>query len=194
MAKEEKSEAKTENVSDVKAQQEEAEGAAMMEKILNAMKNGEMPSVETPSVEATLAEKEKEFTDKLLRQQAEFDNYRKRVEKEKQEYTIYANANLISNLLPVIDHFELALKHNKDKGVQMIYDELNEILEKQGVKIVKSEGVFNPKIHEAVVTVAGDKDGMILEEIQKGYLLSEKLLRASKVKISKVMEKKWVKQ
>jgi molecular chaperone GrpE len=190
MAKEEKSEAKTENVSDAKAQQEEAEGAAMMEKLLNAMKNGEMPSVETPSVEATLAEKEKEFTDKLLRQQAEFDNYRKRVEKEKQEYTIYANANLISNILPVIDHFELALKHNKDKGVQMIYDELNEILEKQGVKIVKSEGVFNPKIHEAVVTVAGDKDGMILEEIQKGYLLSEKLLRASKVKISKVMEKK----
>jgi molecular chaperone GrpE len=162
---------------------DEKAGAEMMEKILNAMKN--MPTEETPVVD-----KDQEFQEKLARQQADFDNFRKRMEKEKQEILLNANANLISEILPALDHFELALKHNKDKGVQMIYDELNEILKNNGVKIINTKGTFNPRLHEAVVKVDGEEDGKILEEIQKGYLLNEKLLRASKVKVSRVTEKK----
>lgn len=163
---------------------DEKEGAEMMEKILNAIKD--MPSIEENSV----ADKDKEFQEKIARQQADFDNYRKRMEKEKQEILVNANANLISEILLTLDHFELALKHNKDPGVKMIYDELKETLGKYGLKVIKTDGVFNPNIHEAVLSVAGTEDGKILEELQKGYLINDKLLRASKVKISKVTEKK----
>jgi molecular chaperone GrpE len=175
---------KTEKTNTEKDIADEKAGAELMEKILNAFKDA--PNTEA----APVVDKEKEYADKLARQQAEFENFRKRNEKEKQEILINANANLITEILPALDHFELALKHNKDKGVQMIYDELNEILKNNGVKIISTDGVFNPKIHEAVVTLTGEKDGMILEEIQKGYLLNDKLLRASKVKVSKVTEKK----
>lgn len=159
---------------------DEKAGAEMMEELLNAMKD-------VPNNEES---KEKEFQEKLARQQADFDNFRKRIEKEKQETIANANANLISELLPTLDHFELALKHNKDKGVEMIYEELNEILKKNGLKKIKTDGNFNPNIHEAVVSVEGDKNGVILEEIQRGYLLNEKLLRASKVKVSRLKETK----
>ena len=158
---------------------EEQEGEALMEKILSALKTPDVPVVEN---------KEAEYLDKIARLQAEFDNFRKRTEKEKKEMLVNANANLISELLPALDHFELSLKHNKDKGVALIYDELVKILEKQGLKVVDTKGTFNPNIHEAVVSVAGEKDGEILEEIQKGYLLNDKLLRASKVKIGKVKD------
>jgi len=143
-------------------------------------------TVKTPAVE----NKDEEYVERLQRLQAEFENFRKRTEKEKLETSINANANLILQLLKVLDNFELALKHNKDKGVMMIYDEMNKILEKQGLRVVEAKGVFNPKIHEAVVKVEGEKDGIILEEIQKGYILNNKLLRASKVKMGKVTEKK----
>jgi molecular chaperone GrpE len=82
----------------------------------------------------------------------------------------------------------LSLKHNKDPGIMLIYEELNKILEKQGLSVINTKGEFNPKIHEAVIQVNGEKDGIILEEIQRGYLLNHKLLRASKVKISKVTQ------
>ena len=153
----------------------------LIEKVMNAFKEGEVPVVES---------KEAELTDKLLRLQAEFENYRKRMEKDRIENAMNANSILVSQLLDVIDHFELALKHNHDKGVQMIHDELLTILERQGLKRIPIDGKFDPRIHEAVIKVEGKQDGMILEELQKGYLLNERLLRASKVKISKVTEKK----
>lgn len=133
---------------------------------------------------------EKEQLERLQRLQAEFENFRKRTEKEKMENSINANSNLISQLLKVLDNFDLALKHNKDRGVALIYDELKKILEKQGLEAIDAKGTFNPKIHEAVIKVEGEKDGVILEELQKGYMLNHKLLRASKVKISKATEKK----
>ena len=181
------------NIETEKAQEapilDEASGNALMEKILNVFKNADIPSVDA----SILEDKEKEYTEKYARLQAEFDNYRKRTEKERQENLANANANLISDLLPTLDHFELALKHNKDKGVMMIYEELNNILAKQGLTVIDTKGTFNPKIHEAVLTTPGDEDGIIVEEIQKGFLLNDKLLRASKVKISKKEDKKWTK-
>ncbi len=157
---------------------DEKVGADMVEKILNAMKD-------MPVAEETSVSKEAEFQEKLARQQADFDNYRKRKDKEVQENLVNANANLILEILPVLDHFELALKHNKDKGVSMIYDELKEILKNQGLKRINTKGKFDPRLHDAVVSVEGKDDGAILEELQSGYLLNERLLRASKVKISR---------
>ncbi len=162
----------------------DAEGNEMMNKILNAFKDA---AAEVPQEEVS---KEAEYMDKIARLQAEFDNSRKRMDKEKQEILVNANANLISELLPTLDHFELALKHNKDPGVQMIYDELKETLTKFGLKVINTKGTFNPNIHEAVVRVEGEKENVIVEEIQKGYLINEKLLRASKVKVSRLKDTK----
>jgi molecular chaperone GrpE len=134
--------------------------------------------------------KEKELTERLQRLQAEFENFRKRTEKEKVENKANANADLISELIPILDNFELSLKHNKDKGIILIYDELIRILEKQGLKKINTKEKFNPKFHEALIKVEGESHGEILEELQKGYTLNDKLLRASKVKISTKTDKK----
>ena len=129
---------------------------------------------------------EQEYIEKIQRVQAELENFRKRTEKEKTENLTNANVSLITLLLPVLDNFELSLKHNQDKGVLLIYDELRKILEKQGLTAVYASGVFDPKIHEALMQVEGNNPGEILEEFQKGYSLNNRLLRASKVKINKV--------
>jgi molecular chaperone GrpE len=152
-----------------------------MEVLKGMMEEAIEENPENPEPEKT---KEQELTEKLQRLQAEFENFRKRTEKEKQDIKLNANAALITDLLKILDNFELSLKHNEDKGVQMIYDELNEILEKQGMKIIDTKIPFDPRFHEALMQEAGEENGKILEEFQKGYLLNDKLLRASKVKIS----------
>ena len=135
-------------------------------------------------VELTPEEKLAEAADKYRRLQAEFQNFQNRTEKEKTDIKLNANAVLITELLKVLDNFELSLSHSEDKGVQMIHDELKTILEKQGMKIIDTKIPFDPRFHEALMQEAGDEHGKILEELQKGYLLNDKLLRASKVKIS----------
>lgn len=141
---------------------------------------------ETPKEEES---KEEIYLKQLQRLQAEFENFQRRTEKEKSLILANANESLISNLLPILDNFELSLKHNEDKGVVIIYDELYKALESQGLKKIETKGNFNPKFHEALMQEEGKTDGKILEELQKGYTLNDKLLRASKVKISKKVEK-----
>jgi len=143
----------------------------------------EIEDKETPK-ELTSEEKLIEAKNKYIRLQAEFQNFQNRTDKEKADIRLNANASLISELLKVLDNFELSLAHNKDKGIQMIYDELNTILEKQGMKIIDTKIPFDPRFHEALIQEEGEEHGKILEELQKGYLLNNKLLRASKVKIS----------
>jgi len=133
--------------------------------------------------------KEQELTNSLQRLQAEFENFRRRTEKEKSEIISNANEKIISELLEVLDNFELSLKHNEDKGITIIHNELKKILEKQGLKKIEAKGTFNPKFHEVLIQEPGKKDNIILEELQKGYTLNDRLLRASKVKISKKQEK-----
>ncbi len=130
--------------------------------------------------------KEEEYLEQLQRLQAEFDNYRKRSDKEKQEIYDNANEKLIIRLLDILDSFELALKHNSDKGVEMIYSQLYSLLESKGLKIIKAKGKFNPEIHEALIQEKGYEEDMIIEELQKGYFLNDKVIRPSKVKISKI--------
>jgi len=153
-----------------------------MEIIKEAMKETE----EETKVEET---PEKILTNQLQRLQAEFENFRRRTEKEKSQIRTNANESIISELLPILDNFELSLKHNEDKGVILIYDELSKVLEKQGLKKIEAKGIFDPKFHEVLIQVEGKKDGEILEELQKGYLLNDRLLRASKVKITKKASK-----
>jgi len=134
----------------------------------------------------------KDLTNTLQRLQAEFDNYRKRNEKERAEQAQFAHKQLIIQLLPTLDNFELALKNSPKenehiKGFELIYAQLYELLEQAGVARIETLGKkFNPATMEALLQEASDKEkGTVLEELQKGYTLHGSLLRHAKVTIAK---------
>jgi molecular chaperone GrpE len=133
-----------------------------------------------------------ELTNTLQRLQAEFENYKKRCNKANENFVKLANEELIKELLPAIDNFELALKTHKQKddfymGMQLIYSQLITSLESQGVKPIQALGTrFDPYYHEALLAEASDQaNNTVLDELQKGYLLHDKVIRHSKVKIAK---------
>lgn len=131
-----------------------------------------------------------DLTETLQRLQAEFENYQKRTEKQCQDFAKYANQELIKELLPVLDNFDLAIKNSDDpekfrKGVELIYSEIHDILERSGLKPIPADKEFNPELHEALMVEKSDKDNIILEEFQKGYTLNSKVIRHSKVKVGK---------
>jgi molecular chaperone GrpE len=139
-----------------------------------------------------------ELVETLQRLQAEFENYKKRVEKENAEYCLLANGQLIRELLPVLDNFELALGHVKpeekqdgglSKGMELIYAQLVSILEANGVTPIQpAEGErFDPYCHEAMLTEQkeGVERNTILEVLQRGYMLRGRVLRTAKVKVTK---------
>lgn len=132
-----------------------------------------------------------ELTDTLKRLQAEFENYKKWNAKEKSEFVKYSHADLIASILPVLDSFEIALKNTSDKekfieGIKMIYVQFHSMLEAEGLRPIKAVGEkFDPYRHEVLMKEDSEKeDSTILEEFQKGYMLNDKVLRHSKVKIS----------
>jgi len=122
--------------------------------------------------------------------QADFENYRKNFERERENIIRLANEDLISDLLVVVDDFERALsamKECKDKeGVMMVYSNFIKILENKGLRPIETSGKkFDPNLHEALCREACEKDdGLILEELQRGFMLKSKVIRPSKVKIS----------
>ena len=125
--------------------------------------------------------KMKELEDRLLRLQAEFENFRKRNAKEQDGLADRANAELLSKLLPVVDEMEIAVKHTKDDGVKMVYMNLMSTLGKQGLEEMDTLGKsFDPYYHDALKQEDGD-EGKILEIVQKGYLFKGKVLRHAKV-------------
>lgn len=143
------------------------------------------------------ADKAKEHWDRLLRLQADFDNTRKRLERERQDFVKFANEGIVLELLNVLDDLEravnLAESKHEDlsaflKGVEMILAHLYEMLKEHGVKPIEAEGkIFDPAYHEALMQVE-DKDKpehTVVEELQKGYLLNDRVIRTSKVKVSK---------
>jgi len=136
-----------------------------------------------------------ELTDTLQRLQAEFENYKKYVEKSKTDFVKYAQSDIIEKLLPILDSFELALKNTSKeefiKGIELIYSQLYSLLEKQGLKKIQAKGKLDPHLHEVLLKEECDKEeDTILEELQKGYMLGDKVLRHSKVKVSKDDSKK----
>tara|TARA_Y100000310_G_scaffold48321_1_gene44783 strand:- start:2742 stop:3242 length:501 start_codon:yes stop_codon:yes gene_type:complete len=135
-----------------------------------------------------------DLKDSLQRLQADFENYKKRIEKDNAVHKIGVEAQFIHELLPLIDHFQLALKQTANseefvKGIEMIYSQLYEILESKGVRPIDAEGKeFDPYHHEVLLQEKSEKDNIVLEELQKGYMLHDKVLRLSKVKIGKKEE------
>src|SRR3989338_11301214 len=154
-------------------------------------KKQENKKTEHKEKKSTDKEKIAELTETLQRLQAEFENYKKRVDKEKEEFVKYAKADLIQSLLPIIDTFEIALRNTKDnekfvKGMEMVYAQFVSTLQSEGLKPIECVGKkFDPYLHEVMLKEKSDKDdGVVLEELQKGYMLNDKVLRHSKVKIS----------
>ncbi len=122
-----------------------------------------------------------ELEDRLLRLQAEFENFRKRNAKEQDGLAEKANAELLLKLLPVVDELELAVGHSKDDGVKMVYMNLMSTLGKQGLEEMDTLGKsFDPYYHDALKQEDGE-EGKILEIVQKGYLFKGKVLRHAKV-------------
>lgn len=144
--------------------------------------------------EAASAESEKiqALNDRILRQLAEFDNYRKRTTKEKSEMYDMGVMGIVEKLLPVIDNLERALEAAPKEdsfveGVDMIYKQFMKILEESKVTVIETkEATFNPDLHNAVMHVEDENYGenMIVEEFQKGYLYKEKVIRHSMVKVA----------
>lgn len=143
-----------------------------------------------------LEEKLKAEQDKFLRTYADFENYRKRVAKEKEELSLITSEKLLRELLEVKDHLELALSHSKDspdmkslkEGVVLTLRQLNKFLEKFGVKEIDALGQpFNPSYHEAVQEEASVEfnPGTVVQVYQKGYMFHERLLRPARVSVAK---------
>lgn len=141
-----------------------------------------------------LLEEKKELFDRMVRKQAELENIRKRVEREKEDFLQHATMGLIRALLPTLDALERGLKHREASipekyytGMELIHRELLEVLKRAGLTPVESEGkIFDPHVHQAVETVETDKfeDHAVVEELQRGYKLKHRLLRPAIVKVA----------
>lgn len=147
-----------------------------------------------PTIDALQRERD-ELRDRLLRTAAEFENFRKRTERERREFAEWAAADLIGDVLAVLDDFERALavpsppeaKVYRD-GVEIIHRQLLELMKKRGVTAVDTRGRdFDPAVHQAVAhdEAPGARDGEILDELRRGYRLGERLLRPAMVRVAK---------
>ena len=146
------------------------------------------------------AKESKENYDRLLRMAADFENYKKRAAREKEDWTKFANEDLIKSILPFIDNLERAVNHAQKiadtgvlvEGVRMTLQQLLQSLNKFGLSSFESVGKpFDPAMHEAMLVVETDKHepNQVVEEFQKGYLLNDRLLRPATVSVSKTTEK-----
>lgn len=144
-----------------------------------------------------LTDKIKELDEKILRNQAEFINYKRRKEDEIERYLKYANMDIVKDILPILDNFERATQmddtnltdevSNFLSGFKMMYNNLKQVLTNYGVtEIVAINQQFDPNIHEAVLTGKDEtkESGIILDVLQKGYLLKEKVIRPAMVKVN----------
>ena len=141
----------------------------------------------TPTAEEQLEKAQEriaELEDKNLRMMAEFDNYRRRTNKEKLELMATAGERIFKEMLPLMDDFERAIAATDDEGVKLIYQKFLSFLDKNDVHPIETEDAdFNTDEHEAVTTFAAgeDKKGKVIDCTQKGYKLGEKVIRFAKV-------------
>ena len=133
--------------------------------------------------------------DRLLRLQADFENYRKRMDREKKDWIAFAGEKLILEMLPVLDHFELGLADSAKSGApaaftagfQLVCNQFRAALEKAGVQAIDAEGAaFDPNLHEAITHLPSDTvpEGHVATQTRRGYKLGDKLLRAAQVVVS----------
>nr|WP_156291115.1 nucleotide exchange factor GrpE [Oceanobacillus salinisoli] len=145
-------------------------------------------------IELLQTEKEENYQ-RLVRLQAEFDNYKKRTLKEREAERKYKSQDLVNELLPAIDNFERALQvevtgdaKNLVEGITMVYKQLLEALKSQGVETIETEGKeFDPSLHHAVMQVEDEsiESNTVVEELQKGYMLKDRVIRPAMVKVNK---------
>jgi molecular chaperone GrpE len=148
-------------------------------------------AVDSPAAPAAVPVAE-DFRDRYLRTLADFENFRKRSEREKNDFQRYALAGLIRDLLPVLDNFDRGLDHAEEgdefhKGMALIYKQLFDVLQRHGLKPITESGVrFDPNIHEGVVRVedASVPSHTVVEVMQKGYFLHDRLIRPAMVKVA----------
>jgi len=151
-------------------------------------------SHENADVEALKRERDENY-DRFVRKAAEFDNYRKRVERERREQADRAVVGMLEDLLAVVDDFDLALTGDAGaagaayrKGVEMIHAKLQDLLRKQGVKPIEALGAdFDPNLHEAVMQESSPehRDNEVIAVLRKGYTINDRLLRPASVKVAK---------
>jgi len=147
-----------------------------------------------PALDALRKEKDA-LQDRLLRMAAEFDNYRKRVDRDRRDQADAATAEAVADLLPIIDDLERALKAPAGgdldgfrKGIELIRQQMTELLRKRGVKSIDAVGTdFDPRFHQAVAheSSADHREGEVMEEFARGYVLGDRLLRPAMVKVAK---------
>jgi len=151
----------------------------------------EETSAETTELEALRNENE-ELIDTLQRLQADFDNYRKRAQRDQDALVARAGERIVKELLPILDDLERALEaadsHEEAKledGVKLVHRQLEQLLEKEGLAEVETDGMFDPHVHEALLTQPSDaREGSVIEVLQKGYRLGDRVLRPSRVVVA----------
>ena len=160
----------------------------------------EVTSTEIETLKKELEEKTKlaeDYLSQLKYLQADFENYKKMVAREREMYEMCATEELTKSLLPLIDNLEIAIasaKQNEDRasfveGIELIYKDLMSILGEEGLKSIKAVGEkLDPYKHEVMMTVIDDglPEDTVLEELEKGYMLGSKVIRTAKVKVSKI--------
>ena len=156
----------------------------------------EPPSTDAAAEIQRLGEERDMLQDRLLRRQAEFENYKKRVERERSEHIQSATVELIRELLGVLDSFDLAIRNAASqgsagedmlRGLDLVYKQLLDTLGRFGLKVIEAKGQpFDPNFHQAISTVPSDDvpENTVVEEFRRGYTLNGKLLRAAMVAVS----------
>lgn len=180
-------------VSEETGDDQDAQDAPEGEKADGQPEGSEAPEEKADSVK-TAEQQKKEDDEKYMRLMAEFQNYKKRVAKEKQDIQSFANEKIITELLEVLDNFERSLEHSSDadenyvKGMEMIFQQLKTAMEKAGLKEIQALGEdFDPAVHNAVMQEESDEleSGKVSKVLQKGYKLNDKVIRAAMVAVAK---------
>lgn len=158
----------------------------------NSTDDTQESNTEAP-IELTAEEKLAELNDRFLRLYAEFDNYRKRTNKEKVDIITNANAGILADLLPVMDDFDRAILNNQNaddvavvkEGFQLIFNKFKGILEAKGLKQMQAKGTaFDSELHEAIANIPAPSKkevGKVIDDVEKGYYLNDKVIRFAKV-------------
>jgi molecular chaperone GrpE len=182
-------------------QNDKYEGVAADQEIPQAQppEQQEPPEQREPPEQQELENLKKErdsLFDRLLRKQAEFENYKKRIDREKSEFMQFASAELMKELLNTLDSFDLALQNaaaegsggeNTLRGFELIYKQLQDTLARFGLKPIEAKGkTFDPNYHQAVATepCADLEENIVMAEMRKGYTLNSRLLRPAMVSVS----------
>lgn len=169
---------------------EEVSEKTIQDILENLNQEGKKENVEEKDSKDDKEQKIAELTDMLKRTQAEFINFKNRTEKETRQICEYASFDMIKKVLPVLDTFELALKNAPEsdfkKGIELVYAQLLDAFKSEGLRPIEALGKkFDPYFHEVMLKEkSGKAEDIIIEEFQRGYMLKDKVLRYSKVKVS----------